>query len=297
MKKISIILLGALLLLSACAQNSVSQTPETHEPLSYTIYCDSPQTLDLIAQDATAQEQEKLQFKSAAELDFDHRRKGDFMQADTAKTKPLKVAQYNQTLTHTFSYESSLVNSSLDSVKKLGSCEIYESEDGVIAHYRSNGDLLFITKLGSEVIRGDLTAEAAQETALQYLNTLYGAESIAQYQHDRTSVNENGYIYVYYTRYIQGFPTSDSISVTLHGNGDLLTVNARWYGVFAHLENTVTPKLIQAAMEALKQAVRFEIQQDEVTLAVGSDGKCYLQVYGSWNESAQTAPVYYINVN
>ncbi len=290
MKKTIVLLLTALLVFTGCSGE---------EPVEYVVYSDSASATVLA--DSSNANADSMEIRSSRSLDIYHSQRQNSENKNALKSKLLSLSGNERTYSLKRSQVSGLANCKNEIMKKYGVVDQYEyrtDTEYLIADFRPTGELLFYSDLSStNCIRGSFSESDARTAAVQWIANLYGNEIADQYTFTRTSVSESGYIHAIYTRYICGYPTLDKIQIAFHGNGKLRSINALQYDLFTSLEDSITTKKIDAAKAALMERIGGDWEPGEISLAVGADGKCYLQVYGSWNESAQTAPVYYINVN
>ncbi len=298
-KTISLILLSSLLLLWGCAEQS---TTKKDEPIKYTIYSDvlalSGGT-DSGEQSATATQGTQANFESAKVLDVEHTNRTMVENTNAVANRTIKVLGVNEELSHRYSRASGLYTAANEEMKLYGLEERYELRDeddnvNCTAFFRPNGELIYFLdfntdKTGSETI----TFAQAQKLATQLLIELYGKEDAAKYVEDTVALygeSATDGLTVHFTRYIADYPTLDTVQIKFSPYGDLLGLNAMQHGIFSPLESQITAQRIQAAKDHLSQTVGFEIDETKVSLAVGADGKCYLQVYRDFET------VYYINI-
>ncbi len=292
MKKTIVLLLTALLVFTGCSGE---------EPVEYVIYGEKAEFLDnSSASTGDAVDFEKAQILAAEKLDVEQTNRQSFSNDSAPKTRKLAMngTEYEYSLMRSF--QSGLASCKNESLNEYGIIDEYEYSSGPVtlcAQYNPKGDLVMFGELGSQFIPGDFTEDDAKKLSLQLIRSLYGKSVAAEYTFESVQVNDSGYISVNYVKYIGDYPTLDTILIRFHGNGNVKSIRAKQRGIFTSLEDSITTKKIDAAKAALMERIGGDWEPGEISLAVGADGKCYLQVYGSWNESAQTAPVYYININ
>ncbi len=289
MKKTIVLLLTALLVFTGCSGE---------EPVEYVIYGDVAASAGETASSDSAAG--NVEIRAVSSLDVRHAMSQKITNENAPQTRTITVNGVSMELKLKNSEASGLANCKVEAMQEYGKQDIYEAEyngSTIVAHYRPNGDLLFFSELSAKPNSGALTEDQVKKVALQLLQSLYSKETIAEYTFDHVSFDDNGFTYVYYMKKICGYPTMDLIQIKLHGDGKLKCINALQMGIFSPLEDSITEEKIDAAKKVLMERIGGDWEPKNIKLAVGSDGKCYLRAYGKWNEAAQTAPLYYINID
>lgn len=299
-----VLLIGALF---ACTSQQ-SKLSENTNTVQYVIYCSSMDFVDSInSERESATNAEKMpndiQFKECSEIVLSMVKRAEVSNSAAATQKTITINGTNYSLPLSTSYATALADCDNADLKVYGLVDQYWSSDGIVAEYRQgSGELLFYSELGATSSDGQLTTDEATKIAAELLESLYGADVAGRYTHDRTS-KEDEFVYVNYTRYIQGYATDDAIQIKLKSNGEIKSINAMKIGIFDHLEDKITVKKIQAAESTLCTSISYMWDLDEGTkkLVIGSDGKCYIEILGVNNSASDESPEntivkFYINV-
>ena len=105
-------------------------------------------------------------------------------------------------------------------------------------------------------------------------------------------------IIVEFSKKINGYNTSDNITIRYNREGKVVAINALTYGIFRSVSDKLTATQIQAAEEKLTDYLdqcSYRYENDDATLKINAKGECYLELFaqtpfGNWF-------AFYINVN
>lgn len=226
------------------------------------------------------------------------------METDNKSTeKQFIVAGQSYTLTYKETKANSLADSEIESLKQLGVINSYDTSEFTIQTTQSTDQLLFLSDgVIDRRIDGNFTEEDAEKAAKKLLTELYGDECLTYYENNldvRPLVSDRyNLIIVEFCKKINGYNTSDHITIRYNRAGKVVAVNALKYGIFRSVANELTTTQIQAAQAKLTDYLdqcSYRYDEDSATLKINADGKCYLELFaqtpgGNWFE-------FYINVN
>ncbi len=287
MKKLILFLLTAIILLPGCSADDPAD-----KPVEYVIYGDGAQAEGNLGSSNT---ESNVKVQSAHSLDVNHYQSQTIDSSDAPKNKTIAFNGVDNELTLQSVEATGLANCDNVKMQEYGITYVYTCQTDSIhirAYYRPNGELIYYSDVKNlNPIEGDLTEEHAKEIGLELITSLYGQTVASEYMFDGVSINENGYTYVLYQKIICGYPTLDVIQIKLNGDGTPDCIHAKQRGIFTPLESSITTDKIDAALKALKEQLGVKRDPGEVVLAVGADGKCYVQA--RYNLES----VYYINID
>ncbi len=284
---------ACFLLVTALTLSWVLQSND--KPVEYVIYGEF-QTFDDASADVgnlTARAM-RAQVEAAERLDVYRRNSQKIENSSASATKSLNIDGISREYTLKWSESTDITNCSNEAMQKYGTVDTYGYDSDtatLIAEYNQNGTLVYYSDLGREFIPGDLTDGEAKNISQKLIQNIYGKEVAAEYTFDRISTNDDGFRYVFYTKKICGYSTLDYIRIKLHGNGQLKAINANQRGIFNTLEKSITAEKIDAAKKALMEQVGEDWEPKHLQLAVGADGKCYLEA------SEEYINIFYINID
>ena len=297
MKKLICILL--ILLLSSCSAN-------TRE---YTIYRASSTSAEANVGSFKDSVGDNIRFEHYSKIDLDFVDQTEVSNENAPKQKELTLNGKPLTVQFTKSYKTSVSGSPIGKSKYVGLYDSYKSEgdnqNRAEASFRQNtGELLFYIKYGDArtVEDGDFTESLAKVSADRLISELYGEDTVTKYVHHGTSEIDTqlkkGFV-VTYTRYIHGYRTNETITISFNRKGEFISLNALQMNLFDNAEKDISKSDIEMAYKALLDTISdsYEVS-GEPKLFMDSSGKYYLNVHTvSKASSMSTGDSLYININ
>jgi hypothetical protein len=179
----------------------------------------------------------------------------------------------------------------------------YEAEDWTCIEIDAiTGELAFFSsKSGLKKEDGDLSEEQAKKIAEDTICKLYGANTLNEYKHRKTTkVENNGKFYVnVYSKYVHGVLTNDDIEVCVNMKGEVTSINALYKGTLAGIENEVSQKDIEDALSAVEEYFgdKWTIE-DYKEIVSDSQGDYYICTFVyRMVDGARQSETIYININ
>lgn len=99
---------------------------------------------------------------------------------------------------------------------------------------------------------GDLTEDEAIAIADATVLSVYGAAISDEYTYETTANYADSLLYcVVYRRYVWGIPSLDSIQIAMNLKGEVISINARYLGMFSDAQECIEKESIDAAVSQL----------------------------------------------
>lgn len=282
MKKILVITLLSLFLISLCACTPPDNNIQFEEPDReiFFLSVDTPRFNRLEVKDDVS----VLQEESVTQLRYATPTKVEGAVAPSSETTlTVNGTSYTAPFEGVYRYPNAAFD--VSALQAYGETVIYR-QGALEIEYFSNGTLKAFLNISTAALSasGPVTQDQAVQTAKAALQEIYGtiAEKyvLQNVYHDPDSTQDKAY-WVVFGRTIEGISvkTDDQIMVTISMNGEILSINTYAFGMFAPLEQD--PALWNAMIDATKQDVKalageFEVKEDQM-LVLCSDGRYYLK--------------------
>ncbi|MBQ7355755.1 MAG: hypothetical protein IJW62_09605 [Clostridia bacterium] len=207
---------------------------------------------------------------------------------DVPLQKSFAIDGKTHQLTYTCTSVASFANSNNEALRHYGTVNAYKEEKYVFEFFQESGELSFYGNYEADrTVAGDFTKEEVMIASEAILAELFGNDCI-EYYTVSPNVSElvddryNVFI-VTYTKYIEGYPTNDQIQLRYNKQGELLSVNAKTYGLMKSVIDRYGVTQLQSAEKFLTDYIDTipYHDKDSVNLLINSDGKCYLEIYAS----------------
>ena len=222
----------------------------------------------------------------------------------------LNGEKYNFSLYN--SYKTPIADSNFGKLNSLGFYDIYrfngDNGDVVEVEFKQNSEVLsfYAGELSIRTIEsGDFTPEQSKIKSDELLKSLYGEDALSTYVFDGTSICDSQTLKgfsVNYVRYVHGYRTDETITISFNRNGELVCINAMKIGFFNSGEKDISKPEIEAAEKVLKESINENWRLSETAeVVIDSTGQYFLSIVGTYTPSNIDENIdsrnFYININ
>lgn len=303
-KFITICIIFILILIVGCETqptNSDDLSVFNDTPISYQMYCDTPQ--NAIPSESAISADKQIVFENASQLDLSYSSINDTVIGNASATKQFTLENDSFQLKLKKSYATSFANSQRSDLHSYGYYDLYQTEnetdDFEIAFRQNSNQLAYLRSLARLNQSGNVTEQEARVYADSALTELYGEQVLQEYTNVVVQTTAHSTYAFTYSRLLSGYLTNDRIAIEINFKGKVCYINARQLGIFDSLEAEITEQKISTAESILRDSISetYQIQGKQLFVDAIS-GKCYLQlIVARTTDTGYEGNYFYINVN